>query len=73
MNILTDEPDALGNFDLIVANEILWYLLDGVKGVFAKFAKVLYGGGYWQSTNISHMSRDTVKKLLMDWKGLRLS
>lgn len=45
MNILTDEPDSLEYFDLIVANEILWYLLDGLRGVFAKFAKVLCGRG----------------------------
>jgi SAM-dependent methyltransferase len=45
MNILTDGSDEFGYFDLIVANEILWYLLDGVKGVFTKFEKVLYKGG----------------------------
>lgn len=45
MNILTDEPDALGYCDLIVANEILWYLLDGLRGVFAKITKVLCGEG----------------------------
>jgi SAM-dependent methyltransferase len=44
-NILTDNLDDLGVFDVIVLSEVLWYILDDIEGVFKKAAKSLSESG----------------------------
>jgi SAM-dependent methyltransferase len=44
-NILTDEIDNMGMFNLVILSELIWYILDGIEEVFKKIEKVLSKDG----------------------------
>lgn len=45
VNILKDRIEDLGRFDLVVLSEVLWYILSGLREVFAKIYECLDKGG----------------------------
>ena len=44
-DILNDDINDLGKFDLIILSEVLWYILDGVKNVMRKISNALEHNG----------------------------